>query len=176
MIMQLDKEDIKSYQQRTFFDAPPKNEVNPISIFLAVLAAILVAWFIRAAYIEWQVRQALEIFNQQMQIINAQSQQQMRNIQLRNEAMREKTEERIRLQAEELRQQKLAAQQIDFEKRAAIENKINERSKKEEAWAESYKPARGCEKDNPDRDALICGNDYAKARRHFEATWSTDIQ
>lgn len=121
--MQLDKEDIKSYQQRTFFDAPPKNEVNPISIFLAVLAAILVAWFIRAAYIEWQVRQALEIFNQQMQIINAQSQQQMRNIQLRNEAMREKTEERIRLQAEELRQQKLAAQQIDFEKRAAIENK-----------------------------------------------------
>ena len=169
--MRLDEEDIKSYQQRMFFDSPSKNEINPVSIFFAVLAAILVAWFIRAAYIEWQVRQALEIFNQQMQVINEQSQHQIRNIQLRNEAMREQAEERIRLKAEELRQQKMAAQQLDFDQRAADVERINEKIRKEEAWTLSYKPTKGCEKDNPDRDVILCGNDYAKARGQFEAAW-----
>lgn len=173
--MQLDKEDIRSYEQRVFFESPPKNEVNPVSIFFAVLAAILVAWFIRAAYVEWQVRQALAAFNQQMQIINEQSQQQLKNIQLQNEAMRAKAEENARLKAAELRQQKFAAQQLDFEKRTLVVNQINEHARKEEAWNEAYKPVRGCEKDNPDRDIIKCGNDYAKARRQFEASWSSNL-
>ena len=172
--MQLDKEDIRSYEQRKFLDSPEKQDLNPLSIFFAVLAAILVSWLIREAYLEWQVRQAVEVFNQQMQIINAQSQQQMQNIQLQNEEMRAKAEEDARAKAEELRQQKLAAQQLDNDKRNAIVAEIEERSKKEEAWAEAYKPVKGCEKDRPDRDAIKCGNDYAKAHRQFEASWAAN--
>lgn len=172
--MQLDKEDIRSYEQRKFLDSPEKQEVNPLSIFFAVLAAILVSWLIREAYLEWQVRQAVEVFNQQMQIINAQSQQQMQNIQLQSEAMRAKAEEDARAKVAELRQQKLAAQQLDNEKRNAIDAAIDERIKKEEAWTATYKPVRGCEKDNPNRDAIKCGNDYAKAHRQFEASWANN--
>ena len=170
--MQLDKEDIRSYDQRTFLDAPQKKEVNPLSIFFAVLAAILASWLIREAYVEWQVRQAVEVFNQQMQIINAQSQQQMQSIQLQNEAIKASAEEDARAKEEKLRQQKLAAQQLDNDKRNAIAAAIEERTKKEEAWSYAYKPIIGCEKDNPNRDAIKCGNDYAKAHRQFELSWA----
>ena len=170
--MQLDKEDIRSYEQRTFLEAPQKKEVNPLSIFFAVLAAILVSWLIREAYVEWQVRQAIEVFNQQMQIIDAQSQQQMQSIQLQNQAMKANAEENARAKQEELRQQKLAAQQLDNDKRNAIAAAIEERTKKEEAWALTYKPIKECEKDNPNRDAIKCGNDYAKAHRQFELSWA----
>lgn len=170
--MQLDKEDIRSYEQRTFLDAPQKKEVNPVSIFFAVLAAIIVSWLIREAYVEWQVRQAVEVFNQQMQVINAQSQQQMQSIQLQNEAMKAKAEQEADAKEEELRQQKLAAQQLDNDKRNAIAAAIDERTKKEEAWSSAYKPISGCEKDSPDRDTIKCGNDYAKAHRQFELSWA----
>lgn len=170
--MQLDKEDIRSYEQRKFLDSPEKTEVNPLSIFFAVLAAILVSWLIREAYLEWQVRQAVEAFNQQMQIIDAQSQQQLKNYQLQNEAEKAKLEEEASARAEELRQQKLADQQLDTEKRNAIAAAIDERIKKEQAWTETYKPVKGCDKENPDRDAIKCGNDYVKAHRQFEVSWA----
>ena len=172
--MQLDKEDIRSYEQRKFLDAPQKKELNPLSIFFAVLAAILVSWLIREAYVEWQVRQALEVFNQQMQIIDVQSQRQMQSIQLQNQAMKAQAEENARAKEEESRQQKLAAHQLDSDKRNAIAAAIDERTKREEAWSTAYKPISGCEKDNPDRDTIKCGNDYAKAHRQFELSWANN--
>ena len=68
--MQLEPDEIRSYQQDSFFNQNTKkpNEVNPFTIFLSVLAAILFAWFIREAYIEWQVKQALSFFDQAMQL------------------------------------------------------------------------------------------------------------
>lgn len=170
--MQLDQEDIKSYKQRTFFDPTPKNELNPTSIFFAVLAAILVSWFIRAVYLEYQARQELALFNQYISVINEEIQQQLKNTQLQTEAMRARIEENARLKTEVLRRQKQLAQQIDLAKREEISHQINARVRKDEAWAAAYKPIRGCEKDNPDRDAIKCGNDYAKAHRQFEASWT----
>lgn len=170
--MQLDDEDIKSYQQRAYFDSnKPKQEVNPISIFFAVLAAILVSWFIREAYIEYQARQALALLNQQLSIINEQTQRQFEHIQLQTEAMNARAQENARLRAEALIEQKQIAQQIDLKNREEISNKINEQIRKEQAWAVAYKPVKGCEKDNPERDAITCGNDYARAHRKFEASW-----
>lgn len=56
-MMQLDKEDKLNYVQRTFFEKKESIELNSLTIFFAVLAAILVSWLIRIAYIGWQLRQ-----------------------------------------------------------------------------------------------------------------------
>lgn len=175
--MKLDKDDVKSYEQRVFFEKKESKDINPLSIFFAVLAAILVSWFIRAAYIEWQVNQAVSLFNQEMKVIVDQSQQQMRVFQLKNEAVRAEAEEKARLNAEEIMQKKIAAHQIELDKRAAIATEADERVRKEEAWIDFYKPTKGCEKDNPDREAVKCANDYIKARNRFEQSWaSSSIQ
>ena len=79
--MQREPDEIRSYQQDSYFNQNTKKpkEVNPFTIFLSVLAAILFAWFIRAAYIEWQLRQVLEVFNQEINLVNEQS---LRNIEI----------------------------------------------------------------------------------------------
>lgn len=55
--MQLDQDEVRGYEQRAFFEKKDFKDLNPLSIFFAVLAAILVSWFIREAYVEWQLRQ-----------------------------------------------------------------------------------------------------------------------
>ena len=175
--MQLDQDDVNNYEQRTFFEKKESKDINPLSIFFAVLAAILVSWFIRVAYIEWQVNQAVSAFNQEMKMIVDRNQQQMAAIQLKNEALRVEAEEKARLKAEEIMQKKIAAHQIELDKSAAIATEVDERVRKEEAWIDFYKPIKGCEKDNPDREAVKCANDYIKARKRFEQSWlSSSIQ
>jgi hypothetical protein len=71
--LQLDPDEIRDYRQEAFFNENKSKALSPVSIFLAVLAAILVSWFIREAYVEWQIKQALEVFNQQMNVMNQQS-------------------------------------------------------------------------------------------------------
>lgn len=173
--MQLDKEEMMSYEQRAFFEKKESKELNPLNIFFAVLAAILVSWFIRMAYVDWQLRQVAETFNEQIKVMNYQSQQQMRMIQLKNEAMQAQAEEKVRLKAEAAMQQRIAAHQIELDRRAAIENEINTRVKKEQAWTAFYKPTKGCEKDNQNRDAILCGNDYMKAHKRFEESWASSL-
>jgi hypothetical protein len=174
MKMLLDKEDKINYEQRAFFDKKESKELNPLSIFFAVLAAIIVSWFIRAAYIDWQLRQVAEAFNQQISVINDQSQQQMRSIILKNQAMQAEVEEKARLKADELMQKKIETHQIELDKRAAVASEIDARARKVEAWNVFYKPTKGCEKDNPDREAVKCGNDYIRARNSFEQSWASN--
>lgn len=169
--MQLDPEDIKSYEQRNFFENDNKIEMSPITIFFSVLAAILVAWVIREAYIEWQVRQALAIFNQQMAVINEQSQQSMDRMQNQTLAIQQQANERLRIEGENNRLLKLQEHQFELDKQAAIASELENKSKKEQAWVEFYKPIKGCESSNNDRDLIKCGNDYAKAKKIFEAKW-----
>lgn len=172
--MQLDKEDTRSYEQRAFFEKKESNDLNPLNIFFAVLAAILVSWFIREAYIEWQLRQVVSVFNQEIKVITDQTQQQMRSNQLKSEAMRLEAEEQARVKAEEDMQKKIAAHQIELDKRSAAASEVDARVRKEESWANFYKPIKGCEKDNPDREAVKCGNDYIKSRNRFEQSWATN--
>jgi len=169
--MQLDQDEIKSYEQRAFFEKKENTELSPVTIFFAVLGAILVSWVIRQAYIEWQVQRALTVFNQQMQIMNAQSQQELQRFQIQSEAARAAAQERVRLEMEAKEQQKLAAIQLENDKRAQELAVIQEKEAKEVAWKRFYNPIRGCESENPNRDAIKCGNDYIKARKRFESGW-----
>src|SRR5687768_4685250 len=98
--MQLDKDEVRNYEQRAFFEKDDKQEVNPMTIFFAVLAAILVSWFIRELYLEYQIRRALSVFNEQMEVINQQTQQQIQEIQIRNEFNQAKAQEKARLEFE----------------------------------------------------------------------------
>jgi hypothetical protein len=41
--MQLDKDELRDYEQRAFFEKKEVSETNPLNIFFAVLAAILVS-------------------------------------------------------------------------------------------------------------------------------------
>lgn len=169
--MQLDSDEIRDAWQYAFLNPKKSNEADPFKLFLAVLAAILVAWFIRAVYVEWQLRQVLETFNQQVTVINANAQKDIELSRIRNQAA---TEERARIQQEKVYQQKLAKHQLELDQQAAINHAINERDRKAQAWADFYKPAKGCEPSNDNKDLMMCANDHARARKNFEAQWAND--
>lgn len=169
--MRPDNEKIRNYEQQSFFEKKESKDINPMNIFFAVLAAILVSWFMREAYIEWQLRQVLSTFNQEMKLIEVQSQLQINAVRMNSEAIKSEEERNSRIKAAELMQKKLDAQQVEFNKRADVVAEINNRVKKEEAWLEFYQPTKGCEQDNQNREAVKCGNDYIKAHKRFEASW-----
>ncbi len=169
--MQLEPDEIRGYKQDYFFNQNTKkpNEVNPFTIFLSVLAAILFAWFIRAAYIEWQVRQALEVFNQEMQLINEQSQRNIERVHQQSLAMQEAANERQRQTEAAAYQHKLALHQQELAKQAEKEAEIEARSNKADAWLAFYKPSKACESEN--KNIINCGNEYAWAKNKFETQW-----
>lgn len=174
--MKLDHEDLQTYQQRNFFENARPSSPDGITIFFAVLGAILTAWLIREAYMEWQVRRALHAFNEQIEISAQQTQKQLEQIRINNEAARLQAQQNVRLQAEEqarLTRQQLQQQNEIREKTAALEI---EKSRKEKAWKQYYRPVSGCEMDNPDRETVKCGNDFIKARRLFDAQWPAQVQ
>ncbi len=169
--MQLDPDEIRSYQQDSYFNQNSKksNEVNPFTIFLSVLAAILLAWFIRAAYIEWQVRQVLEVFNQEINLVNEQSQRNIERIRQQSIAMQEAANERQRQDEATAYQHKLAFHQQELAKQAEKEAEIEARSIKADAWLAFYKPSKTCESEN--KNIFNCGNEYARAKNKFEKQW-----
>ena len=169
--MQLDPDELRSYRQDSYFDKKQSNETNPMAIFFAVLGAILVAWIIREAYVEWQVRQALAIFNQQMATINEQSQRSLENIQIQSQAYQEAANQRARIEQAKIEQKKLDELQLERDRKAAIAAEVDLKIKKEQDWEAFYKPIKGCESSNDHKDLMKCGNDYAKAKKSFEAQW-----
>ena len=148
---------------KEFFLKKRINLHKSIQYFLSVLTAILVSWLIREAYLDYQINQAVKIFNQQMQNINAQTQAQLHTYQLENESRKAENERVIRLRQEEHEQQKIVKIQVENGKRAQVIAEINERAKKDEALKVFYKPTNGCEADKPNREPVKCGNDYIKA-------------
>jgi len=169
--LQLDTDEIRDARQYAFLNSKESNKTEPFNIFLAVLAAILVAWFIRAAYVEWQLKRTLETFNQQMAVVNANLQRDMELSQIRSRA---EVEERARVQQEKDYQQRLAKHQLALAKQAAIDQAINERDRKAQAWADYYKPVKGCEPSNDNKDLMLCANDHARAKKNFETQWGND--
>lgn len=163
--MQLDPDEIRDYRQESFFRENKSKALSPVSIFFSVLAAILVSWFIREAYLEWQVKQALEVFNQQMNIVNQQSQINLQRIQLQ-------AEQQSRAQAERAYQERLAKHQVELDKQAAIAKQIEERTSKAQAWSDYYKPSKGCDASNENKDLLKCANEHIRAKNNFEAQWA----
>ena len=172
--MKLDDDEINGYYQRKFLEnsQPAKANIDGVTIFFAVLAAILLSWFIRDQYLEWQARRALEVFNQQMAIINVQTQNQFREIQIQAEKAKLENEERIRQEANRVQQIKLHKIEIEHQKQAAVEAQLAERVAKEAAWKETYRPIAGCEPEKSDRDLLKCGNDYARSHKRFKENWA----
>ena len=169
--MQLDPDEVRDYRHYSFMNPRRSRDTDPLKIFLAVLAAILVAWFLRAIYIEWQVRYALKEFNQQMALIEANMHRDMQRNQIRAKL---EAEERTRALQEKAYQERLAKHQLKLEEQAAIERGINDRSKKEQAWTDYYKPAKGCEPSNDNKDLMKCANDYARAKKSFEVQWANE--
>lgn len=169
--MKLDKDELRDYEQRAFFEKKEVSETNPLNIFFAVLAAILVSWFIRELYLEWQIRRALTIFNEQMQIVNQQTQQQLQQIQINSEYQRAKAQEKARLEFEYKEQQRRLAIEQENQIHAQQMAIVEEKNAKESAWKRFYKPTLGCESENQNRDVIKCGNDYIKERRRFESGW-----
>ena len=172
--MKLDPEDFQTYKQRLLFENK-ESLPNGFTIFFAVLCAILVAWLIGAAYLEWQMRQALHEMNHQAEVAARQSQVNMRQIQLNNEARHSQAQEAARLQAVKRAEEKRQQLQQHYE---ALEHanalKIAE-ARKNQAWERFYKPVAGCEAGNLNRKTVKCGNDYIRSRRLFEAKWQNGL-
>jgi hypothetical protein len=169
--MQLEPDEIRGYKQDSFFNQNTNkpNEVNPFTIFLSVLAAILFAWFIREAYFEWQVKKALELFNQEMSLVNEESQRSIERIRQQSIAMQEAANERQRQAEAAAYQNKLALHQQELAKQAEKEAEIEARSNKADAWLAFYKPSKACESEN--KNIINCGNEFARAKNKFEIQW-----
>lgn len=138
--------------------------ITPISIFFAVLGAILAAWLIREIYQDWQIQRALQMMNQQFQNITQQSQEQSRRMIEHQVRMKEASEEKARLiKANETK--------VRNDQMAAESMLIEQAGRKEAAWKVYYKPIENCS-DGRNESIVLCGNDYMKARKKFEASWS----
>lgn len=162
----MDPDEIRNARQYDFFKPKKPKQIDPFKVFLSVLAAILVAWFVRAWFIQWQVNQVTSALSQQVQVMNAKMQADI-------ESQIAADKERARLHQEEVYQQKLAKHQLALEKQAALEYSINERTKKAQAWDEYYKPVRGCEPSIDNKDLMMCANDHARAKKKFEELWTS---
>ena len=170
--MRLDDDEINSYNQRKFLENPQPANIDGLTIFFAVLGAILLSWFIREQYVEWQVKQAFEEFNRQMIVMDAQSKIQFREMQIRAEKAKAENEERIKKEADKIELIRFQNVELEHQKQVAIETQLVGRAAKEAAWKDAYRPTAGCEAENPNRDALKCGNDYAKSHKRFEDNWA----
>lgn len=163
--MQIEPDEIRNFQQDCYFNQRTKNttELNPFTVFLSVLAAILFAWFLRDAYIEYQAKQLLLEINKEMQIINEQQRLAMEQIRLESIADNEAREERAYQRKYALHQQMLANQAV---KTAEIEA----RNKKADAWLAFYKPSKECTIES--KNLINCANEHARAKNKFETEWS----
>lgn len=163
--MQLEPDEIRNYQQDYYFNQRTKKatELNPFTIFLSVLAAILFAWFLRDAYTEYQAKQLLVEINKEMQIINEQQLLAMEKIRLESIADKEAIKERAFQRKYALHQQMLANQAV---KTAEIEA----RNQKADAWLVFYKPSKECMLEN--KNLINCANEHARAKNKFETEWS----
>lgn len=168
--MKLDQDEIRGNNVNSvddYFNEPAPSPITPLTIFFTVLAAILVAWFLKSAYDEWQIRRAINVFNQQMSAVNYQTQKSLEQMQLRNQ---QKIEANQRAKEEKLMALEMLNRRNEQERQAAI----NERRSKELAWENFYKPIRGCESSNDNKDLMKCANDYARAKKTFEAQWASN--
>ncbi len=161
--MRLDEEDIRNYEQRKFFDRPEKQPLDGVTIFMAVLGAILAAWFLKAMYERWEMNQAMAALNEQMKVIDAQSQAQIQRWKEQSQIKQE--EARLKAQAEQNR----IADEIE-NNRIQIGLTQAESARKERAWKAYYKPIIECG-DGKGTSIVLCGNDHIKARRDFERLW-----
>jgi len=159
--MKLDKEDIPKHHLREhFFDKPQAKPLDAFTVFFAVLAAILVAFFLRATYNEWQVRRAVLALQEQVAVTQKHNQ--------------DRIEANRKARTNKIYQQKMAKYRTEKQKQAVISAGIKERNMKEKAWEGFYKPIAGCESSSDDKDLLTCGNDYAKEKKKFEALWASN--
>ena len=170
--MQLDKDEIDSYRQRQFFDEPKSSNINGTTIFFAVVGAIIFCWFLNGIYEDWQVRRALAVLNEQIAITEVQTKNELRKMQIRNEAFKAENEESVRMQSEKNQLLKIQKHEAELEQQAFFETQLAARNTKEVARKSFYKPILGCESDNPNRDLIKCGNDYARANKTFEESWA----
>lgn len=152
--MKLDKEDIDSYYQRQFFNEPKSPKINGTTIFFAVVAAIIFCWFLKGMYEEWQIRRAIAILNEQIAVTEA------------------RNEQRIRLRAEQNQLLRIQKHKAELEQQVVFEAQMAAKNAKEVARKAFYKPVSGCESDNPNRELIKCGNDYARANKQFEENWA----
>ena len=85
---------------RLFLKSKGVHKVNSWIILFGALAAILVSWFIREIYLDWQDRRVLTILSVQMEIANKQTQQQLQQIQINNQHRQTKPQEKAKLKFE----------------------------------------------------------------------------
>jgi hypothetical protein len=175
--MKLEPDEIRNPQQDAFFE-DQHSSVSRMSeggLFLlivsAILVAMLIAWFVKEAYDRWQIERALQLFNQEMQNINNQSNKTINQITLQSQAMMRQSQEDVQRQKEEAYQKRLALHQIELNRQAALAAEIEAKNKKTVAWNNYYKPSPECINDNG-QNLMKCANEHARAKKAFDSMWA----
>jgi hypothetical protein len=177
MKFELEPDEIRNPQQDAFFE-DQHSSVSRMSeggLFLlivsAILVAMLIAWFVKEAYDRWQIERALQLFNQEMQNINNQSNKAINQITLQSQALMRQSQANVQRQKEEAYQKRLALHQIELNRQAALAAEVEERNKKSIAWGNYFKPSPECINDDG-QNLMKCANDHARAKKNFELSWA----
>lgn len=166
--MDLDKDVPYSWEKRNSRNSRDVESLSAISIFFAVLGAILAAWVIREVYIQWQMQKTLQVMNAQFNVITKKSQMDTKRLFEQQTRMRIEAEEKAKtLKANQAR--------INNEMMAEKARRIQEEARKEEAWKAFYKPVENCS-DGKSESIVLCGNDYMRARKRFEQEWELGLK
>jgi hypothetical protein len=177
MKFELDPDEIRNPQQDAFFEneSSSVSKMSEGSLFIlivsAILIAMLIAWFVKAAYVRWEVEQAIRLMNQNVQMINIQAQNASNQMNLQSQAAIRQLQEDAQRQKEEAYQKKLALHQIELNRQAVLAGEIEERNKKSIAWVNYFKPSPECISDNGS-NLMKCANEHAKAKKSFETQWA----
>ena len=138
---------------------------HPLTLLLAVIIGVTLAWVITVSFVRWRAQVAAE---HQLQIMQeAARQAELRAQQLQREAAEREEQRQTKLQQQEaLKAQAFAARQQAEEEARRAEAAAADR--KEKAWAKFYRRPAFCET----AATMECVNGYIRARRSFEEKWN----
>jgi hypothetical protein len=164
MKIQLDTDELRTYERNNFFNQSKFRRSDPLIIILVVFITVLLSWFARVAFLEWETKRFVENVSQQMQAMNAQNLKHLEQIQMQAKVRAEQ-------ELEKARQQKLQEHLKVLDQQAMVEAQINERNNKAEAWQVFYQPSAECKNDDG-KNFMKCANEHARAMKNFEAAWA----
>ena len=138
---------------------------HPLTLSLALVIAVTLAWVATVSIVRWRAQVAAEHLMQATQ--EAARQAQLQAQQLQREAAEREEQRQTKLQQQEaLKTQAFAAQQQAAEDARRAEAAATER--KDKAWTRFYRRPAFCET----AATMECVNGYIRARRSFEEKWN----
>jgi hypothetical protein len=179
--LQLDEDEIRNSEIDAFLNKDKSAALTPLTIFFAVLAAIVVAWLMKTAYDDWQAREAMRIFEHEWTKFEKQMNKNFEQSRVDAENLLKRQTQQLNNQVQRIRSprlEKLVEEQQQEYRKEKVKKYIRingldvtNNTDKAKAWAEYYKPSANCEKAENRQLLMECRKSNLQAIKEFEAIW-----